>query len=104
MSVNFNVDLTSVKNQKDLFEQLAQFDEVFGNKACGKCDGHDLAYVVREVNDNKFYELRCRDCGAKLAFGAHKTGNTLFPKRKDGENWLPDRGWVKYNKETGKEE
>jgi len=30
-------------------------------------------------------------------------GGGLFPKRKDSEgNWLPDKGWTKWNKETGK--
>ena len=57
--------------------------------------------VVRENDGNEFYELRCLDCGAKLAFGAHKKGGGLFPRRKDidGE-WLSDRGWQKWNPKT----
>ena len=93
------------ETQADLFEQLAYFQEVFGETGCGKCGSENLRFQVRSVEDNLYYELRCLDCGAKLAFGAMKKGGRLFPRRKnkDGE-WLPDRGWVKWNKETQQEE
>ena len=26
-----------------------------------------------------------------------KKGGGLFPKRKDGDTWLPDGGWQKWN-------
>ena len=93
------------ETQTDLFEQLAYFQEVFGETGCGKCGSENLRFQVRSVEDNLYYELRCLDCGAKLAFGAMKKGGRLFPRRKnkDGE-WLPDRGWVKWNKETQQEE
>ena len=42
--------------------------------------------------------------GAKLSFGSHKKGGGLFPKRKDGDNWLPDRGWGQGNPKTEKNE
>lgn len=91
--------------QRDLFEKIGAFQEVFGIETCGKCGGNDLKFTVRTVNDDQYYELRCGSCGAKLAFGCNKKGGGLFPKRKDSENnWLPDNGWVKYNKTTGKEE
>jgi hypothetical protein len=51
------------------------------------------------MDQGKYYELWCQnpDCRAKLGFGQHKTGDTLFPKRKDKEgNWLSDNGWVVY--------
>jgi hypothetical protein len=52
-----------------------------------------------------YYELRCADCGARLSFGSMKKGGGLFPRRKDSEgNWLPDRGWVKWNPKTEKNE
>lgn len=102
--ISFNVDLSSVKGHKDLFKQLAAFTEVFSDESCGKCKSGDVAYVVRNVEDNDFYEKKCKSCGAKLAFGSHKKGDTLFPKRKDGDSWLLDSGWVKYNRETNKEE
>ena len=90
MAVNLTIDVASADNQKDIFEKVAQYQEVFGNDTCPACGSTNLAYVVREHDDNKFYEIRCKDCGAKLPFGAHKKGNTLFPKK-----------WVKW---TGKEE
>ena len=100
LSVELNAE-----TQPDLFEQLAYFQEVFGETGCGKCGSENLRFQVRTVEDNLYYELRCLDCGAKLAFGAMKKGGRLFPRRKnkDGE-WLPDRGWVKWNKETQQEE
>lgn len=94
-------------DHKELFSQLAQLQEVFGEEKCGKCGGENLAFVVREVEGNHFYELHCRNpnCRAKLPFGAHKKGDTLFPKRKDEDgNWRGQSGWVRYNKEKGVEE
>ena len=45
--------------------------------------------------------MRCMDCGARLAFGSHKKGGGMFPKRKDADgNYLPDRGWQKWNPKT----
>ena len=41
------------------------------------------------------------DCGAKLAFGSMKKGGGLFPKRKDGDTWLPDNGWLNGIKDQG---
>ena len=93
------------KVQTELFEQIAALQEVFGNGKCGKCGGSDLQYVVREDKDqNKYYELRCQNlqCRAVLAFGQHKKGDSLFPKRKDGETYLPNGGWQKWDKEQGK--
>jgi len=89
----------------ELFEQLATFQEVFGETKCGKCGSENLRFVVRtDADDNKYYELRCSDCGARLAFGCHKKGGGLFPKRKDADgNWKPDSGWVKWDAKLEKE-
>ena len=97
---NLTVELEG-ETQKDLFKQLSHFEEVFGEDACGKCASENLRHVVRENDGNEFYELRCSDCGARLAFGAHKKGGGLFPRRKaqDGE-WLSDKGWQKWNPKT----
>ncbi len=62
------------ETQKDIFKQLSSLEEVFGEKVCGKCGSENLRFIVRENDGNEFYELRCLDCGAKLAFGAHKKG------------------------------
>jgi hypothetical protein len=83
---------------KALMEQMSQIHEVFGNSKCKKCDGTDVFPVVREVDENKYYEFKCKKCGAKLALGAHKKGGTLFPKRKDADGKpLNDFGWVKWD-------
>ena len=93
------------ETQADLFEQLSHFQEVFDESQCGKCQSEDLRFQVRNVDDNLYYELKCMDCGARLAFGVMKKGGRLFPRRKDRDsNWLPNRGWVKWNPETKQEE
>jgi ribosomal protein L40E len=97
ISVEFEGD-----SQKSLFAQIAAFQEVFEESKCGKCGSENLRFVVRTVDENDFYELRCLDCGARLAFGVNKKGGSLFPKRKDDKGgWLPDKGWQKWNSEKG---
>ena len=92
-------------SQRDIFAEISKFQEVFEEDTCGKCGSDNIKFVVRNVADNLYYELRCADCGARLAFGSMKKGGGLFPKRKDAEgNWLPDRGWVKWNPKTEKNE
>jgi len=110
MSVNLTVDANTTTTHVDLFSKIAGLQEVFGNSKCGKCGSTNLRYVVRDSkdkdgNDLTYFELWCLDCGAKLRFGQHRSGGTLFPKRKDKDgNWIGDKGWVKWNKETNKEE
>ena len=100
INVEFEAD-----TQKDLFSQISSFQEVFDESLCGKCGSENLKFVVRVVEENEYFELRCRDCAAKLAFGAHKKGGGLFPKRKNKDgDWLPDSGWGKWNPKTKKEE
>lgn len=102
--------------QVEIFEQLAQFQEVFENTTCtkGGKSSDEIKFVVRKTTDEKgkkeykYYELHCtakdKDLGgAKLAFGLHQEGGTLFPKKKDEDgNWLPDNGWVKWNNDLKK--
>lgn len=88
-------------SHRDLFNEINKFQEVFEEDICGKCKGEDIKYIVRTVDDNQYYELRCNGCGSKLAFGVNKKGGGLFPKRKDNEGkWLPDNGWTKWNPKT----
>lgn len=83
--------------QKEIFKELAIIQEIFAEEKCGLCGSTNLRFVVRNVDGNDYYELRCNDCGAILAFGQHKKGGTLFPKRKDDEgNWLQNKGWHKW--------
>ena len=85
--------------QKELFKELAAIQEIFGEETCGLCGSKNLKFIVRNVEGNDYFELRCGDCGAILAFGQHKKGGTLFPKRKDdNNNWLANRGWHKWQK------
>jgi DNA-directed RNA polymerase subunit RPC12/RpoP len=98
-----NVELEG-ESQKDIFQSISRFQEVFEESVCGKCSSDNIRYVVRNVDDNCYHELRCNDCQSKLAFGAHKQGGGLFPKRKDGDTWLDNRGWVKWNPKTEQNE
>lgn len=89
--------------QKDIFKSLSSLQEIFGEESCGLCNKSDIRFCVRNVDDNDYYELRCISCNAILPFGQHKKGDTLFPKRKDdNNNWLPNRGWYKWNKDNTK--
>ena len=83
---------------KEIFEQLATFDSVFGN-AKNKANGSEnIGYRVREVDGNKYYEMYDRDTYHTLKFGQTKKDGSLFPRRKDADgNWLDDGGWTKYN-------
>lgn len=89
--------------QKEIFKELALIEEIFAENKCGVCNKTNIRHMVRNVDDNNYYELRCSDCGAMLAFGQHKKGGTLFPKRKDDEgNYLPNKGWYKWSPENSK--
>lgn len=96
---NFEFELEA-KSERDLFETIAHTQEVFDHD-CGKCGSSDVKLMVRvDGDDNKYYEMKCNKCNAKLSFGCHKKGETLFPRRQDGEGkWLPDNGWLKWDSE-----
>ncbi len=81
---------------KELFKQIAAIDEIFNAEhQCGLCQSTDLRFVVRTVDENDYYELRCK-CGGRFQFGQTKKGGSLFPKRRDE----PNGGWSKYVKEA----
>ena len=85
--------------QKEIFKDLALIQEIFSEDTCNLCTKSSLRFIVRNVEGNDYYELRCNDCGAVLSFGQHKKGGTLFPKRRDDDNnWLPNNGWHKWQK------
>lgn len=88
---------------KQIWEQVAAVQELFeADSECGLChskEGKGLRFVAREYDDNKYYELRCLQCFARLSFGQHKKGGGLFAKRKDKDgNRLEHRGWEKYER------
>jgi hypothetical protein len=95
----------------ELFEQISLLQEVFSHDKCGKCGEKNLRYIVRTDSDkNKYYELQCQSCYAKLTFGQNKDNlGRLYPRRKETDKKsimqgklekdakLPDNGWVRYN-------
>ena len=104
-------------NIVELWEELAKLQEVFEEASCGCCSKTNLRFVVRQnADEDKFYELHCKDCYARLVFGATKKGKGLYPKRRwdalsDSEKknradqeddckngYLPNRGWYKWVK------
>lgn len=93
--ITFEVD---GENAKALFSQIASIQEVFdAEHACGMCNSTDIRYLARKVDDFDFYELACRGCRARFAFGQAKKGGALFPKRKDEDgNWINNNGWTRF--------
>ena len=80
------------ETQKDLFRELARAQDVFESESeCGLCQGKEIRFNVRTVEDNEYFELRCA-CGATFSFGQHKKGGSLFPKK----SGLAHGGWSKW--------
>lgn len=81
-------------SEKDLFAQVAHFQEVFeNNSVCGNknCNSTNVAFNVRVVDDNPYYEKVCQDCKSKFQYGQNKKGDTLFPRFDKGwHKWTPD--------------
>lgn len=78
---NFEVTFEG-KDCKDIFEQLANFQEVFGHKTK---DGGLGRYSVRQDKEgNNYYELVDAKTKTRLQFGQRKKGGALFPKK-----WVP---------------
>lgn len=95
---------------QDIFRRLSQLQEVFSEESCGCCGSTLTRYRHRQTPDPKpgskkvfdYYERVCQKigCRARLAYGQHGSGETLFPKRKDSDgNWLPNNGWERFKKE-----
>ncbi len=95
-----------------LLEEINSINNALKPESCGKCGENEIFPRVREVDDNKFYELQCQKCYAVLALGVHKESGTLYKKRmktgskgkaiKDDNGkpvYLQDNGWLKWDKE-----
>lgn len=84
---------------KEIWKQLSYIGELFTDRKCGKCGSDNITPNHRVVEDNSYFEMKCHDCSHALAFGQHKKGGTLFPKRKNKDDtWKQNRGWEKYNR------
>lgn len=108
--MSVNISLIADGNMVEMFEKVSSLNEVFGITKCDACESENIRYVTRTATKGKkefkFHELHCQNikCRARLSFGQHATGNTLFPKRKDADgNYLSNNGWVKYDPSKDKE-
>jgi hypothetical protein len=92
----------------DLFAALANSynNDVLNEEVCGKCKSKETYCVIRtDKDENKYHEMKCKDCYAKLPFGVNKVGGGLYAKRRDSEGGIRgSNGWVVYNPKTKKEE
>lgn len=97
---------------KQVFKQLASMSEVFKDEPCGICKKNQSILIVRRVADPKskgkkefeYFERRCTSCNARLAYGQHNEGESLFPKRKDESGKkLDNYGWFKWDGNKEKE-
>lgn len=88
-----------VQNNKQLFEEIAEFQDIFEQ---GKKGGKNYRFVVRQVGDGTYYELLCLDDGEKLAFSPYKKNpSKLYPRRvnQKTKEKIGNFGWHKYNPE-----
>jgi hypothetical protein len=100
------LDAQEIKTDSDLFKALSDLGEIDSVKdePCGKCGSHNIMFRVREDDEgNKYHEKICKDCWAKLEFGAHKKpAGSLFAKRRNEDKSPKGKnGWTKWNKEKG---
>lgn len=112
-------------NMEEIIQAAAPIQEVAAvyNKGCQKCkrenkpnrDGNNIRFHSRTADKFTFSELICMDCGARLAFGKDNDDHLFArwyeqdpddPKKpllKDGKKVpLPDGGWLRYDRTTGK--
>ena len=106
--LEFEVDADS---QKALFARIANLQEVFeADSACGCCGSDDIRFRVRQAENKAgvkcdYYELHCGACDARLSYGQHQTGDTLWVKRRDANgNAMPNHGWYVYVASEEREE
>lgn len=83
-------------NPKEAVKELAAYQEVFSERECGMCHATELVFLHRQDDEkHDYYSIKCKACQAQVDFGQHKTGNTLFLKRKDanGQYDTNHGGW-----------
>lgn len=97
-------------SQRAVFSQIAELVEVFSVDTCGLCQSHDLVPLVREAQGYTFFEMKCKNCGGRLAYGQSKDMKTLYPRRSYNKkspevlakkvaagDKLPNGGWFAWN-------
>jgi hypothetical protein len=95
------------ETQKALFEEWAAAVEVFGEFSCGLCHNENIVPKTRTVTQGKktydFHEMVCLNpqCRARLSFGVHLEGDTLFPHRRLDATGRPDRSTGEYGEHRG---
>lgn len=79
----------------ELFAAVGLIAEALdGDDACGKCNSPHIYPKARPAQEYVYYELVCADCGARLSFGQHKKGGSLWAKRTNESGmYLDNRGW-----------
>lgn len=84
-------------SQKEIFKQIAEFQDIFEEDTCGHCKSGNTRFGAREIDGNWYYERVCKDCSYRLRYGQHKSNGTLFPKRKDdNDKFMKFNGWYEY--------
>jgi ribosomal protein S27E len=77
-----------VQGPKELVRELASIGELFIETTCKLCNNTNVSFEHRLHDGHSFYSIRCPKCGGRADFGQHKTGETLFLKRReDGKYW-----------------
>lgn len=105
VKINNTLFKLNASGAKELFTELAEIHEVFGEHKCGLCGSTDVCQAHRVVDGNDFYEYKCRKCGSRLSMGQTKKDGKLFPirqltpegkpSRKNG-TYGPHNGWTKF--------
>jgi len=114
MQVQLHCGRTTVvgegQSHVDVFRQLVDLQDLFGNSRCGKCGSDNTYYRIRKTEKDRkkfeYFEMSCRDCYAKLPYHMHdddKKGSMYIQKRVPDEKKEPNTeyyegGWEKYNK------
>ena len=89
-----SVTITAEGDAKECFTELASAAEVFGQASCGSCGSELVVPVVREVDGNTYYEMRCQSCGCTLGFGQRKIDGKLYPPSQEQGRRLDAQPWV----------
>lgn len=88
----------SGETTKDVFREIAKVQSTFeADWACGLCQSANIKFQTRVTGDeSEWFELQC-ECGARLQFGQHKKGGSLYVKRERND---PHRGWAKWDRSS----